>query len=248
MEQNLALISVFGIGLVAGFVGAISGGGGLISIPFLIFVGLPPQIAIATSKFGGIGLSLGAIIKFFKEKKIVWNYVLPLLIVSLIGGYIGGNLLLNINQELLSKIVGFVLILLLPTIFLKKNVGTERITTSKRKKVIGIIIYFFIMIFGGFFGGGAGSLAIYIVMVMFGLTIIEANATDIVPWFCMSIFVSIIFMMNGIINYPYALVLFVGMFSGAYFGARTAIKKGEKWVKLFFVIIVLVSAVKLILF
>jgi len=248
MEQFFILISVFFVGFVASFVGAIAGGGGLISIPFLIFLGLPPQMAIATSKFGGVGLSIGAATKFIKEKKIVWKYIFPLVIISLIGAYIGANILLNISQEILSKVVGIILILLLPTLFLKKEIGLERKTVTKKRRTLGFFIYFLIMVFGGFFGGGGGTLAIYTLTILFGLTIIEANATDIIPWFFMSLFALIIFMMNGIVNYQYGIVLFFGMILGSYIGAHTAVKKGNKWVKLVFAVVVIASAVKLLFF
>jgi len=243
----LNLVAVFFIGLIAGFVGAVAGGGGLISIPFLIFLGLPPQIAIATSKFGGVGLSFGAIIKFFKEKKIAWKYIPFLIIISLVGGYIGANILLAIKSEVLSKVVGIILILLLPTLFIKKEIGLENKVVTKKRKALGFFIYFLIMTFGGFFGG-VGSLAIYTLMFFLGLTIIKANATDVVPWFFMSLFASIIFMLNGIIDYQYGIIIFFGMMVGGYIGARTAIKKGNKWVKLVFAMVIIASAIKILFF
>ena len=248
MGQLSILILVFFVGFIASFIGAISGGGGLISIPFLIFLGLPPQVAIATNKFGGIGLSLGAAIKFIKEKKIIWRYVLPLVIASIIGAYIGANILLNVNQETLSKIVGIILILLLPTIFLRKKVGLERRTVSKNKKILGFIVYFLIMVFGGFFGGGGGILAIYTLTILFGLTFIEVNATDIISWLSMSVFSLMVFMMNGIVNYRYGVVLFFGMTMGGYAGAHTAIRKGNRWVRLVFILVVIASVIKLLFF
>lgn len=246
MEQFIALILVFIIGFIASFIGAIAGGGGLISIPFLIFIGLPPQIAIATSKFGSIGLGVGAAFKFWREKKILFDYVLLLSIIGLAGAYIGANILLNISQDILSKVVGFILLLLLPTIFLKKETGLKRNTVSKNKRILGYLIYFFIMIFGGFFGGGGGTLAIYTLMIFFGFTIVESSATDIIPWFLMSLFSLIIFMANGIVNYLYGISLFFGMLAGGYVGASAAVKKGNKWVKVIFAMVLIFSAIKLI--
>ena len=65
----ITFLAAFLIGAVASFIGSMVGGGGLLSIPFLVFVGLPPQVAIATNKMGAIGLILGAIPKFWKAKK-----------------------------------------------------------------------------------------------------------------------------------------------------------------------------------
>jgi len=71
-ELNLVqLLIIFIVSILAGFVGAAVGGGGLISIPLLLFLGIPPQVTLATNKFGGLGVSVGALYKFIKEKKIV---------------------------------------------------------------------------------------------------------------------------------------------------------------------------------
>lgn len=248
MDIMTQIILTFIIGVLASFIGAIVGSGGLISIPFLMFLGLPPQIAIATNKFGAVGLSIGSITKFKKEKKIIWKYILPFSILAIIGGIIGAKLLINIDEDYLSKIVGLILLILLPFIFLKKDLGIKNKKPSKQMKIIGSIIYFLLMIFGGFFGGGAGALIITTLIYFFGFKIIEANATDMVPWFILSLISLIIFMIYGIVNYFLGISLFIGMLVGGYLGAHIAVKKGDKWVKSLFVILVIISSIKIFFF
>ncbi|MEA2003920.1 MAG: TSUP family transporter [archaeon] len=123
MDIIIQIMTTFFIGVFASFIGAIARGGGLVSIPFLIFLGLPPQAAIATNKFGGVGLNLGAAVRFSKENKIIWKTVMPLCLISIIGAYLGANILLDIDQAILSKMVGIVLLLLLPLTLIKKDIG-----------------------------------------------------------------------------------------------------------------------------
>ena len=104
------------------------------------------------------------------------------------------------------------------------------------------------MIFGGFFGGGAGTLVLYTLMIFFGFTIIEANATDIIPWFLLSLSGFIIFAINGIVDYGLGIALFLGMLAGGNLGAHTAIKQGNQWVKVIFTIVVIISGIKLLFF
>ncbi|MCK4927788.1 MAG: sulfite exporter TauE/SafE family protein [Candidatus Aenigmarchaeota archaeon] len=248
MEILIQIITTFLIGVFASFIGAIAGGGGLISIPFLIFLGLPPQAAIATNKLGGAGLSLGAAAKFWKEKKIIWKAVMPLCLIGIIGAYLGANILLNIDPAILSKMIGFMLLILLPLTLLKKDIGLKRKDTRPVDKGMGYVLFFFLMIFGGFFGGGAGTLMFYILMYFFGFTIIQSNATSIIPWFVMSITSLIIFIINGLVVYQVGISLFAGMLVGGYLGAQTAIKKGNRWVKIIFLAVVFVSAVKILFF
>lgn len=248
MSEVGTLIATFFIGVVASAVGAMVGGGGLLSIPFLIFVGLPPQVAIATNKMGSVGLSLGAIVKFWKEKKILWKYVPIFAFLSLVGAYVGANALLSINEEVLSGVVGVIILLLLPLLFLKKDLGLVRSKSTRVKRGIGLVLYTAIMVFGGFFGGGAGTLVLYTLMIFFGFTIIESNATDIIPWFLLSLFSLIILAINGIVDYKIGVTLFVGMLVGGYIGAHIAVKKGDKWVRAIFAFIVIISGLKLLFF
>ena len=70
MELYITLFLTFLIGVLASFIGAIVGGGGLLSIPFLMFIGLPPQTAIATNKFGSVGLSMVLLLNLKKKIKL----------------------------------------------------------------------------------------------------------------------------------------------------------------------------------
>ena len=75
MPEIITLLLVLFIGIVTGFFDSVIGAGGLISVPSLIFLGLPPQVAIATDRLGTLGQIFTALIKFWQAKKIVWKYV-----------------------------------------------------------------------------------------------------------------------------------------------------------------------------
>ena len=248
MSETITLFFVFLIGIFASIFGTMVGGGTLLSIPFLIIVGLPPQVAIATERFGGIGQTIAAFIKLFKSQKIVWKYVLCLTIISVTGSLIGANILVNINPVILHNLVGVIVLALLPLLLLKPDLGIQNTTTSKTKIIIGSIIYFFVQIFAAFFGGGTGILILYTLMLCFGLTIIEATATKTVPWFFLSISSLVIFAVKGIINYKMGTVMLIGMAIGGYIGAHIVLKKGNIWVKRLFFFFIIISAIKLLFF
>lgn len=248
MDLPATVVIIFIVGAFTSFIGSIVGGGGLISIPFLIFLGLPPQAAIATNKLGAIGMGIGAIPKFWKAKKIIWKYVIQFTILGIAGAFLGATLLLSINEAVLAKVVSIILLAFLPILFFKKKIGVKRHETGSAKKALGYGLYFLIMIYTGFFGGGAGILIFYALMLTFGLTIIEANATDMIPWIIATVVSFIVFAVNGIVNYAYGIPLMLGMILGGYIGAHTAIKKGDMWVKSLFAVIVVASAVKLLFF
>ena len=236
------------IGLITGFFDTVVGAGGLISVPALIFLGLPPQIAIATDRFGVLGQSITSLFKFWKEKKIVWKYVPLLAGISFIGSLIGANLLLNVNSRILKIIVGILVLILLPLLFLKQDLGVKKTKTNTAKRIIGLVLYFMIMTFGAFFGQGTGPLIFYALTFFLGFTMLEVLETNTIPWFVLSISSVIIFAMNGIINYEMGIILLITMAIGGYIGAHVAIKKGDVWVKRLFVVFIAVLAVKLLFF
>lgn len=247
MPEIITLLLVLFVGITAGFFDSVIGAGGLISIPSLIFLGLPPQIAIATDRFGTIGQTLTALFKFWKARKIVWKYVPILTIIALAGSLIGANILLNINPKILESVVGILILILLPLIFLKRDIGIKQVKTNKSKNIIGLAIYFFIMIFGGFFGQGTGPMIFYVLTFFLGFTMIEVLATGIIPWFVLSISSLVIFALNGIIDYEIGIVLLISMALGGYIGAHMALKKGDLWVKRLFVLFVIIFGMKLLL-
>jgi hypothetical protein len=142
MSEAFTLFSVFLISIVASFFGSLIGGGTIISIPFLIMIGIPPQVAIATERFGELGQNITSFLKFLKSKKIIWKYVPVLTIFSLISSLIGSNILINTNAKILNNIVGITILAILPLLFLKKELGIKHINVSKPKLIFGTIIFF----------------------------------------------------------------------------------------------------------
>ena len=108
----LSLLLIFVVGLIASFMGNFAGGGGgLLSIPLLIFVGLPPSMAVATNKFGALGVCLSAAYKFSKTKQINFKTAIPFVVISIIGAVIGANILIKTNQAMLTTIIGIIILI-----------------------------------------------------------------------------------------------------------------------------------------
>jgi uncharacterized membrane protein YfcA len=243
----MEIFLILAAGILAGFIGAISGGGGLVSISLLAFLGIPLQTALATNKFGGLGSGISSLYKYIKNGKVVWRYVLGLTIAGVLGSLIGSQILLSIDPLILKKLTGLLLLLIMPTVFLKKDFGVEEKETSVARQKWGYVIYFFLAIVSSFFGG-LGPVLILNVVWLSGLSFIRANATEYFSSFILSLVSTIIFIAHGIVDYKIGVLLFIGMFIGGYAGAHTAIKKGDAWVKVFFVVVVVISAIKILFF
>lgn len=236
------------IGIVTGFFDSIVGAGGLISVPSLLFLGLPPQIAIATDRFGSLGQRCAALYQFWKTKKIVWKYVPLLSVIALGGALIGANLLLTIDPQLLETIIGILILAVLPFLFLRKDLGIKSIKPSTSKRIIGFIMYLGITIFSGFFGQGTGPMYVYVLTFFLGLTVVEVLATNIIPGMVLAVSSLILFASHDLINYTFGVILLIGMAIGGYIGSHAVLKKGDQWVKQLLVVFVIIFGIKLLLF
>ncbi|MFC2175201.1 sulfite exporter TauE/SafE family protein [archaeon] len=232
-------------GFAAGFIGSVVGGGGLISIPALMFLGLPPVQAIATSRFGTIGLFATAIPKYNKAKKVNWKLVPPIFLIYAAAAFIGANITLSIDQDILSKAIGVIILAVLIVLMLKPEIGVKK---RKSNKPLGYLLSFFVGGWGGFFGGGYGILARYVFTIVLGLPFLNAVATSLIAGLGIVVTSLAVFALAGVIQWDIGIAMGIGFLLGGFAGPRIAIKKGDAWVRRLFIAFVIASAVKLLLF
>ncbi len=244
----LILVSLFLIGVFGGFFGATVGGGGLFMIPYLMFTGLAAPVAVASARFGDIGLAIAASYKYWKEKKILWKYVPILAILSLVGSLIGARILLAIDPSVLKTIAALLLFALLPIVLFKKKIGTEHREVSTVSRGVSSCLYFVLQTVTGFFGAGTGPLTQYTLMVGFGFTIVEGAATQMIPFLILTLSSTAVFAWYGLIDLASCIPLFIGSAVGGYLGAHFASKTSTGWLKALFAIMVIAAGFKLLLF
>lgn len=244
----MVLLLVFLVGVIAGGMAAIAGSGGLVAIPALILCGLPAEMAIATSRFGSLGIWITATYRFIRGKKVSWRHVRVLAIVVPCGSTIGALLLVEIDKAFLTQIVAALILILLPLSVVGKQMGVVRKKVSARRERCGYFVAFLVAIFAGFFAGGDGTLMMLTIVGFFGLTVTEATATRAVPYFLLCCCSIAVYLSNGLIDFTIGSVLFLGMASGGYLGAHLAIEKGDRWAKTAFVSITAAMALKILFF
>ncbi|MBU0586642.1 sulfite exporter TauE/SafE family protein [Candidatus Micrarchaeota archaeon] len=245
----LNLFIIFISGLLVSIVTGVAGGGiAIFIIPLLTIFGLPIQVAIATQKFGNLGSATTGTYRFGKDKKIIYKYAIPVVLLGMVGAAIGAQILIEINQEILSILVGIVILALIPIGLFGNSFGLIKKIPSKVDLTLGYFIHFINSIYGGFFGAGGGFFSMYTFIRFFGLDYLEANATLRLPWLA-SLLVSVpIFAFYGLIEYDVGVALILGTGIGGYIGSHIALKKGSRVVRIVFTIISILMALKLILF
>ena len=245
--ELLSLLFIFLAGLIGAFVGTNVGGGGLLTFPVLVFVGLDPKVAIATHLLGGFGLTVGGFIRFHHAKKIDYGIGWLLLGFAVVGSLIGANILVSLSSAFIERFIGYVILALLIILVAKKDVGITGKKIVGGWKVLGYVTVFLISIWGGIFSGGTGTLLLYALLFFFGKTFLESAGTMKIIGFGISVPALIVFWLHDLLLWEPGVVLFISMFIGSYLGAHYALKKGDVWVRNLFYVVVGLMAVKLLL-
>lgn len=244
MEYLLVLV----VSALAGFIAPITGGGGLLLIPTLLHIGYPAEVAIASVRLGALGLWLVALRRYHRAGLVDWRVAVPLAVLAAAGGLIGSQVLIHLSHstETLDMLVAWIVLAMLPVTYISGYVRRLRLAPPPWLRVPGYILYFLVMCFAGLFSGGDGTLGIYVLMLCFGHSILEANANRSLSWLAMGAVASTRYIGAGMVDYELAACLLAGMAVGGYAGAATAIQRGEDWVRLFFAAVVFCLAMLLL--
>lgn len=226
------------LGFLAAFIDAVVGGGGLISIPTLLAIGLPPSIALGTNKLASVFGSMTSAFRFIRSGKVDLKLVGRLFVPVFILAMLGASLATFLPAQLLKPIVIVILTLvLLYTIFKKDWGDVRRVQSFTVKKAILItILLSLIGFYDGFLGGGTGSFMMFI-LLMFGFDFLGAAGNAKVLNFASNLGALILFMILGEVNYLYGLIMAASMIVGSYVGAMFAIKQGVGYVKVLFIVV-----------
>jgi len=245
MEPDILFVLL--LGFFAGFVDSIAGGGGLIALPGLLGLGLPPHIALGTNKLQSIFGTITASINYFTRKEVKLSSLYFGIVFTFIGAVAGTVCILFVHPGMLRWIIpialSFVFFYLL---FRGKIFDLNRPAKMKR----GLFFVFFglgLGFYDGFFGPGVGSFWMFSLLFFLGLKMIPALTCTKV-FNVTSNFASIlIFAHSGSIHYQYAFLMGATQILCSNLGARLALKKGTKLIRPFLMVLVFFTLFKTIL-
>ncbi len=243
----LDLILLVIVGFIAGVINTMAGGGSLLTLPVLIFMGLPPNIANGTNRIG-IVLQMIAGTAGFKSKGITtFPFSIYMGISALIGSLIGAQIAVDIKGETFNKVLSFVMIAVVLIIVFKPKLKAKELIerTTGKHLWIGCVAFFFFGIYGGFINAGLGFILILFLHYFNHLSLVKSNATKAVV---ITIYMSgalLVFILNDAINWKMGLTMAIGTSLGGWFASRFSVEKGDGFIKIFLLVIVTVMAVKL---
>jgi uncharacterized membrane protein YfcA len=243
--ELLTLVALGLVGVVAGFVDAIAGGGGLIAVPALLTAGLPPVAAFATNK---VQSAVGTTTTYWRRGFVDLRAIGPAFAAAFVGSWLGALAVKQIDTTVLSYIVPVALICIaLYFTFAPRLTDADshaRLNFAIFVPVMGLVVGFY----DGLLGPGTGSFLTLGFIALFGLGVTRAAANTKFVNLASNLGALALFVPSGDVVWPIALTMALGQLVGGYLGALTGIRFGARLIKPLVVVISIALAVRLLVF
>jgi uncharacterized membrane protein YfcA len=243
------ILLLSGFSLLAGFIDAVVGGGGLIQIPAMLILlpGLPVVTILGTNKFASCCGTTIAVQRYALHVAIDWATIFPAAITAFVFSFLGSRTVTLLHTEFMRPIVLALLVLVAIYVFFVKDLGLihQPRHAPQKAKWLAVLIGAGLGFYDGFFGPGTGSFLIFLFVGVFGFDFLSASASAKVINWATNIASVIYFGWSGNILYRYAVPMAVCSIIGATIGTRLAIAKGSRFVRIFFLVIVVALIAKL---
>ena len=250
LDLGKALL-LFVAGTAAGFVNVSAGGGSLLTLPALIFLGLPTSVANGTNR---VAILFQCAIATGNYKRLGYSNLglgLRLSIPAVIGAIIGSRIAVDIPDSLFRVILSLVMVMALVVLLLRRGSGGRGSPSegadgsSIGHPRLQLLLFFVIGLYGGFIQAGVGYLQLFALYVVGGLTLVRANCVKLIVAGLYMIPSLIVFLAYGKVAWIPALVLAAGTGTGGWLGSSFAVRKGEGWIRVVLAIAVLGMAGRL---
>ncbi|MFA6255431.1 MAG: sulfite exporter TauE/SafE family protein [Patescibacteria group bacterium] len=243
------ILIIFLTSLIATALSSMSGGGAsVINIPVLLWLGAPFPLAMSAQKVSSVFWLLPAAYNYLKGRKINWSFLVIFSLLGLIGSYVGVVFIIKINQRVMEIIVGLLILLLVIYTYFEKDAGlTESKVYSKTRQIMAYPFALILGFYESIFGSGNGILMAMITFYTKGFDFIDALGYYFAIAFAWVIFAAGLLIAKGYFSWSIIIPIVVGSVIGGYIGSKYAKYKGNKFIKMVFVIFGSILGIKLLL-
>ncbi|RCK50508.1 membrane protein [Thalassospira xiamenensis] len=241
------LLILFAVAAFAGIVDSIAGGGGLITIPALLWAGITPAQALATNKLQGSFGSLTSSINFIRKGYVDPRDMVLAIVLTFAGSALGTVLVQMLDASILLKILPALLILIALYFLFSPRVGDIDAHQVISKSVFAFTAGFGIGFYDGFFGPGTGSFFSIAFVALLGFNMTKATAHTKVLNFTSNFASLVMFIAGGEVVWMIGLVMAVGSLIGAQIGSHLVMKVGARLVRPLLVVTSIAISIKLII-
>lgn len=233
-------------GLIAGLVDSIAGGGGLITIPVLLGVGMPPHVALGTNKLQASFGSGSAMLTFIRSGTVKLADCKTGIVCTAIGAALGAITVQSLDPSFLRLFIPWLLLGIVIYTLITPKLGYQ--DASPRIPQVGFFLFFGLLLgfYDGFLGPGTGSFWVMALMVLLGFNMTKATGYTKVMNFTSNIIALLLFIAGGSVWWREGLIMGAGQFIGGRIGARLVVRKGTGFVRPIFITMVLAVTARVI--
>lgn len=242
--DGLSLALLFLVGVVAGALNVVAGGGSFLTLPVLIFYGLPAGVANGTNRIGILLQNLAAVWSFRRHGVLEWSTLAWAAAPSLPGGVVGTWLALEVSDAAFQRILAFLMVAL--SLWTLTSRGQEVAPSNPGRRRLAALAagFFFAGVYAGFVQAGVGFFFLALTTAA-GLDLVRGNAVKVLALLVLTVLALALFAWGGRVDWVLGSALGLGNFAGGFLGARLTVLKGHAWVRRVVLAAVVVFAVKL---
>ncbi len=241
-------IAVIAAGFLAGFINTLAGSGSLITLPLLIFVGLPANVANGTNRVAILLQNVVGVSSFRQQGVLSFRRGLLLAIPAALGAIVGAQIAVNLDEEMMRRVIGGLMLVMLVIVLVRPKRWLEGRPEAESEKSTWpqAFVFFAIGAYGGFIQAGVGIFLLAGLVLSAGYDLVRANAVKLLIVLCFTVFALGVFVINNQVNWLVGLVLAVGNMTGAWVASRIAVKRGARFVRWLLIAVLIVSGAMLL--
>jgi uncharacterized membrane protein YfcA len=239
-------VLLFGAGLLGGFIDSIAGGGGLITVPALLWAGLPPQLALGTNKAQSSFGTAIAVSRYAQAGLVQWSEVRLAALLSFLGSMGGAYVLTLIDNDALKKAIPWMLLAVVVYVIASPRLGSATTRARMNAFLFSWLFGLTLGFYDGFFGPGTGAFWILALVTLLGQELTRANAFTKVVNLASNLGSLVVFAWLGHVAPWVALAMVGGQLIGARLGSGLVLKHGAGLIRGAFLTVVLGLILKLL--
>ncbi|MAD29674.1 MAG: integrase [Flavobacteriaceae bacterium] len=235
------------VGFFAGIINTLAGGGSLFTLPFLIFLGLPPSVANGTNRIVIVIQSLGGTLGYQSKKINTFPFPIYLGVTASIGSLIGAQIALQLDGAIFNRILAVIMLIVGLLILIRQNSLSSNLPERLKGKylIYAVLGFFIIGIYGGFINAGIGIVIMIFLNRLNRLSLVKTNATKVLVVMIYSTVALIFFAFNDAVNWKLGLLMALGTLFGAWWASRWSVRKGDRVIRIAMLLTIFIMSIKL---
>ena len=238
-------IFIIGVGMISGFLNVVAAGGSLLTLPLLMFFGLPAAEANATNRIGIFMQNVVSVSTFKKNNRLDVRGGMLLAIPTLLGAFAGAYIAVDMDDKTFKVIIAIIMLVMSVSMIMKPKKWLKGKIEKKTGglRVSEFIVFFLVGVYGGFIQAGVGLFMLAALVLVSGYNLEYGNPLKVLIIFMYTCLALGVFIYNDLVHFQIGIILGIGSMIGAWLGAKASMMGGSKFIyKTLIVVLVIMSA------